>query len=203
MSQGLRINEVRVVFQEGSDNFRELVELSGGAQAHSFQGHSFGAGFKEEVEAHFAQEGEVGRVLAAAAALEVFAEDDVEPPVQVVLHLSVLPHAAGDDPGPGLEAGDEKPPPFGGFAGNEVEGFAPAQGGAGETASLAPAGGIRAAPGIDVAGEAVLAVGGIPADDGVFELKVAQGGVRIGGLRRWLRGGGAGPDRGLLLCSKG
>lgn len=225
--QGLRINEVRVVFQQGSDDFRELIKFPRRAQAHSFEGHARRAGFEEEVEAHFAQEGEVGGSVAAAAALEVFPEDDVKAPVQAVLHLPVLAHTPGDEFGIGLEAGDKKAPPDGGLAGNEVEGLALAQGEAGEAAPLPPAGKISdfsgdptasdlkpamaffnllhigrttggegfeervdfffgfglvafeiedvvAFLGVDVAGEAVLAVGGIPTEDDPFELKVAQ-----------------------------
>ena len=75
--------------------------------------------------------------------------------MQAGLHLPVLPHATGDEFSPGLEAGDEKTPPFGGLAGDGVEGFAPAEGNTGEAAPLAPAGGVRevlgdpAAPGFE------------------------------------------------------
>ena len=134
-----------------------MVELSGGAQAHSFQGHAAGAGFEEQVQAHFAQEGKVGGGVAAAAALEVFPEDDDKAPFQAILHLPVLPHATGDEFSLGLEAGDEKTPSFGGLAGDGVEGLALAEGNAGEAAPLAPAGEVRevsgdsAAPGFEAA----------------------------------------------------
>ena len=59
----------------------------------------------------------------------------------------MLPHATADEFSPGLEADDEKTPPFGGLAGDGVEGFAPAEGKAGEAAPLAPAGGAREVPG--------------------------------------------------------
>ena len=108
-------------------------------QAHSFQGHAGRAGFEEQVKTHFAHQGEVGGGVAAAAALEVFAEDDVEPPVQVILHLPMPTHAAGDQWGVGLETGDEKPPPDGDLAGDQIEGFALAEGYAGEAAPLAAA----------------------------------------------------------------
>ncbi len=128
---------------------------------------------------------------------------------------------------PASGAGDEKPPPDGDLAGDQIEGFALAEGQAGEAAPLAAAGetsdvsgdptapgfeasvaffsllqirgtaggegfeegvdfgfgfglvafeveDIISALGVDITGEAVLAVGGIATEDDAFELEVAQ-----------------------------
>lgn len=108
--------ELGIFSQQESDDFSELSEVSGGAQAHSFQGQARGAGFEEEVEAHFAQEQEVDGRAAAEAALLVFAGDDVEPPMEVVFHLPVPAHAAGNQRSIGREAADQESPPKGDFA---------------------------------------------------------------------------------------